>query len=291
MLTIFTSARPFTDPHIAIIQRNAIASWKQLRPACEIIIVGDEEGVAEIAREFSLTHIPKVKKNAEGKPLKSAVFEEALKRASHDLVCFVNADIILFNDLPDAVKRIPLKKFLLAGRRWDVDIKKPIPYPAFAAPESTSHPRYEMALRKKVEKEGRMHGPSALDYVVFPKHVNLSMPPFAMNRGGWDNWIIYRFKELRIPIIDGTSSITSIHQNHPSHIIKNLWRTSAQARKELRLAGGFSSFLTLREADLLLTPYGLQKPPFPRNILARLSFYKPWRLLLALKRWTQQYHS
>ena len=51
MLTIFTSARPFTDPHIATIQRNAIISWKKLRPHCEIIIVGDEEGV------LSLIHI------------------------------------------------------------------------------------------------------------------------------------------------------------------------------------------------------------------------------------------
>lgn len=282
MLTIFTSARPFTDPHIAIIQRNAIASWKKLRPYCEIIIVGDEEGVGEVAKEFSLIHIKSVKKNAEGKPLKNAVFSEAIQRAQSNLMCFVNADILLFNDLLEAIKRIPLADFLLAGRRWDVDIKKPIPF---------SHPQCETALRKKVKKEGKLHGFSALDYVVFPKRVKLLMPPFAMNRGGWDNWIIYRFKELRIPVIDGTSSITSIHQNHKSHIIKNLWRTNAQARKELRLAGGFSSLLTLREADLLLTPDGLQKPPFPRNILARLSFYKPWRLFFALKRWIQQYHS
>jgi len=282
MLTIFTSARPFTDPHIATIQRNAIASWRKLCPACEIIIVGDEAGVAEVAREFGLIHISNVTKNAEGKPLKSAVFEEALKRASHDLVCFVNADIILFPDLLDSVKKIPLKKFLLAGRRWDVDIKKPIPF---------SHPQCEMALRKKMAKEGTLHGPSALDYVVFQKNINLAMPPFAMNRGGWDNWIIGRFKALHIPVIDGTPSITSIHQNHPGHIIKNLWRTNEQARRELGLAGGFSSFLTLREADLLLTPSGLQKPPFPYNALSRLSFYKPWRRLLALKRWTQQYLS
>lgn len=282
MITIFTSARPFSNPHINLIQRNAIASWKKLRPSCEIIIVGDEEGIAQVAREFDLIHISNVEKNAEGKPLKNAVFREAIKKASHKLVCFVNADILLLNDLLEAVKRIPLANFLLAGRRWDVDIKKPIPF---------SHPQYEMALRNKVKKEGNLHGPAALDYVVFPKHVDLAMPPFAMNRGGWDNWIIYRFKSLRIPVIDATAAVTSVHQNHPMHLIKNLWRENPLARNELALAGGFSSFLTLREADLLLTPYGLEKPPFPRKALAYLAFYKPWRLLLALKRWAQQYLS
>lgn len=51
MLTLFTIAKPFRGP-FAVIQRNTIRSWTLLRPACEIILFGDDDGSAEIAAEF-----------------------------------------------------------------------------------------------------------------------------------------------------------------------------------------------------------------------------------------------
>src|SRR6266853_4649960 len=47
VLTIFASAKPFHG-HTGVIQRNAIASWTRLRPRPEIILFGNEPGVAEI---------------------------------------------------------------------------------------------------------------------------------------------------------------------------------------------------------------------------------------------------
>ena len=52
MLTIFAVPKPFRG-HIGVIQRNAIRSWTLLRPACDIILMGNEEGIAEIAAEFN----------------------------------------------------------------------------------------------------------------------------------------------------------------------------------------------------------------------------------------------
>jgi hypothetical protein len=46
MLTIFAIPKPFRG-HIGVIQRNAICSWLELRQACEIILLGDDEGTAE----------------------------------------------------------------------------------------------------------------------------------------------------------------------------------------------------------------------------------------------------
>jgi hypothetical protein len=54
MLTIFTIPKPFRG-HIEVIQRNAIESWLRLRPQCEIILCGDDPGVAEAASEYSST--------------------------------------------------------------------------------------------------------------------------------------------------------------------------------------------------------------------------------------------
>ena len=40
LLTLFSAPKPFTDPHIALIQYNAIQSWTLL-PDVEIILLGD----------------------------------------------------------------------------------------------------------------------------------------------------------------------------------------------------------------------------------------------------------
>ena len=40
------------------------------------------------------------------------------------------------------------------------------------------------------------------------------MPPFIIGRPGWDNWMIYHCRMNDIDVIDATSSITAVHQNH-----------------------------------------------------------------------------
>jgi hypothetical protein len=43
-LTIFSAPKPFTNPHIDIIQRNAIRSWVEMDSRVEVILIGDEQG-------------------------------------------------------------------------------------------------------------------------------------------------------------------------------------------------------------------------------------------------------
>ena len=49
LITLFSAPKPFTNPHIAMIQRNAIKSWTLL-PDVEVILLGEEEGLAEAAQ-------------------------------------------------------------------------------------------------------------------------------------------------------------------------------------------------------------------------------------------------
>ena len=51
-LTIFSAPKKFTDPHINIIQRNAIQSWQSLGPEVDVILVGEEDRMAEVADEY-----------------------------------------------------------------------------------------------------------------------------------------------------------------------------------------------------------------------------------------------
>ena len=127
-MTIFTIPKPFTNSHINIIQRNAIKSWTLLKPTCEIILLGDDDGVAEIAKEFNLKHIPNVKCNEFGTPLLNSAFELAKQASKNDLLTYINSDIILLSNFINIVKYLPDKEFLITGARWDIDIKNLIDY-------------------------------------------------------------------------------------------------------------------------------------------------------------------
>ncbi len=76
MLTIFTVPKPFRG-HIGTIQRNAIRSWTRLRPECEVLLCGDDEGTAETAAELGVRHIAGIATNEMGSPLLSSVFAKA----------------------------------------------------------------------------------------------------------------------------------------------------------------------------------------------------------------------
>lgn len=51
MLTIFSCPKPFHG-HIRVIQMNVIQSCVRLSPSGEIILFGEEEGIAEAASRF-----------------------------------------------------------------------------------------------------------------------------------------------------------------------------------------------------------------------------------------------
>jgi len=45
------------------------------------------------------------------------------------------------------------------------------------------------------------------------------MPPFAIGRAGWDNWMIFQARENDWLVVDATADLMIIHQNHDySHL-------------------------------------------------------------------------
>jgi hypothetical protein len=54
LITIFSAPKPFTNPHIARIQRNAIRSWAMLAPEAEVVLLGEEDGLAQAAAELGV---------------------------------------------------------------------------------------------------------------------------------------------------------------------------------------------------------------------------------------------
>jgi hypothetical protein len=212
MLTIFTSPKPFGfNPHIDMIQHNAIESWTRLGDDVEVLLIGDEPGMAEIANDLGIRHLKDVRHNQRGTPYVSAVFSLARENARHSLLCFANADIIFLEDLltgADHVRR-QFENFLILGQRWNLNITQPIDFTD----------DWLRNLRQQVDRVGRRHGPLGSDYFVFERGLLRHMPDFALGRPGWDNWTIYAGRAAGVPVIDATEAITVIHQDHDySHL-------------------------------------------------------------------------
>jgi hypothetical protein len=74
-------------------------------------------------------------------------------------------------------------------------------------------------LKTALSQTGSLHLPAGSDYFTFPRHLFTEIPDFAIGRAGWDNWMIYQAKQQDWMVVDGTPSITVIHQNHDySHL-------------------------------------------------------------------------
>ncbi len=131
MLTFFTTAKPFVG-HIGVIQRNAIRSWQRLHPDIEIILMGDDAGAAEACAELGVRHIAEVRRNKYRTKYLADIYERARAAARHEILCHINCDIILKVDFLRAVERVAAreKRFLMAGRRWDVDVTTAIDFGA-----------------------------------------------------------------------------------------------------------------------------------------------------------------
>lgn len=255
---------------MGIIQRNALASWARLRPACEVLVFGDEEGTAEMVRELALEHVPTVLRNERGTPLVSGLFAEAERRARHRVLVYANADMILLDDLVRAVARVQyLPRFLLCGRRWNLQLHEQLTFDG----------DWALRLRAAVAGDGRLAIPGAIDYFAFPHDMYGPIPPFAVGRPEWDQWMLYRARALGAPLIDATTAVLAIHQDHDYEHLARL--APATAQHEAARNRDLAQFhrLDLRCATHLLTPTRLRRALGLSHLLRRLAslpkFYLP----------------
>lgn len=231
LITLFSAPKPFTDPHVATIQRNAIQSWK-LIPEVEVLLLGDEDGLAEAARELGVRHLPNVRRNENGTPLISSMFQLARAESESGLLCIINTDMILLPDFLEAAQRVSKLKerFVLLSQRWDLDVTQPLNFPA----------EWPDRLRSTVLHQGSLHRPAGSDFFLFPRTCYNAVPDFAIGRAGWDNWMIYKARQEKWPVVDCTPSVMIVHQNHDYSHLPNgqAHYTHPETDENIRLAGG-----------------------------------------------------
>jgi hypothetical protein len=249
MLTLFTTAKPFNG-HNGIIQRNALKSWKLLHPDVEVILFGNDTGSAETAAQLGLRHDPHVARTDSGAIRLDDMFCRAQTVARHDLLCYSNCDILLLGDFLRALEQVSMKfaQFLMVGRRWDIEIASPIDF---------ENPDWEKRTRSRALAANHQQGNWWIDYFVFSRgFYGKDIPPFAVGRTSWDNWLVWRGCSSGYPVIDASRAVVAVHQNHDyGHHpggTKGIWK-GAEAKRNLQLAGGLKHLGCISDATAVLT--------------------------------------
>ncbi|MGH9744588.1 MAG: hypothetical protein ACRD59_00585 [Candidatus Acidiferrales bacterium] len=252
MLTLFTTAKPFRG-HIGIIQRNALKSWTLLHPGAEVILFGDDEGAREAALDLGLRHVPHVERNEHGTKFLASIFDQAQELARHERLCYANCDIVLTSDFAHALSAVAnrFSQFLMVGQRWDTDIRNPIDF---------DEPEWQVRLRQQARFANHQRPPHWIDYFAFSRGLYLrNAPALVIGRPGWDNWLLWKARASGAAVVDASSAVLAVHQNHDYSYHPDgeagVWQ-GEEAQSNYTLLEGGRCFRTIENATHRLTPSG-----------------------------------
>jgi hypothetical protein len=245
VLTVFALPKPFVGS-TADIQRTAVESWLALGRGVQVVLVGDESGIAEAAHELGTEHVARVSRNESGTPMLDDAFARVDEVSRHRWRCYVNADVLLDEDIFDALERVlaRMPSFMLVGQTRDLE--------AELVSADLEHRRL-VALER-----GALRGVAALDWFVFPVGYVDPLPPFAVGRAGFDNWLVWKGRQSG-PVVDCTAAVVAIHQAHGyDHVAggKQAAYYGREAARNVELAGGRSRIYTLHDASHVLRADG-----------------------------------
>lgn len=203
MLTLFTTCKPF----VGDVGRNkyaALETWTRLEPRPEVLLLGDDHEAAEVAVDLGLVHIPIVERHVDGKPLVSSLFRLAFQHATSPLLCYLDADVLLLdNGLIKAARALQAERAFVA----------------IGASASATGFDGEHLIRPRDFRHNE-RGIWGMDYFLFRRDAQTftDLPPFPINAGGWDNWLIYSARRRGMRVINATALIHPVHLDHPPRV-------------------------------------------------------------------------
>ncbi|CAN8075050.1 unnamed protein product [Agarophyton chilense] len=223
-LHFFTSPKPFvgTDNDAQI---RAIKSWTQLNPRPRITLLGDGAGYARVCAKYRLHHERNIDHSFLQVPMLNSMLH-VINSSSAEIVVFLNADILLFDDFLYAVRKLQTDfapGWLGIAARWDVFST---PY----RPNSLLRRSMRQQAVKKARSEGTLHTYGGIDLWVWDTSpgplLKATVPKFIFGRGRYDNWLTHQsIIEGWRSVVDLSEAVTLVHVTHNYHLVKGV-RTS-----------------------------------------------------------------
>src|SRR6185503_20249734 len=139
----------------------------------------------------------------------------------------------------------------------EVDVRTPIEF---------GDANWDTHLKRKANANGILRTPFAMDYFLFTRGLFETIPPFAVGRARYDNWLIWRARRARAMVIDATGFVSAIHQRHDySHLAggKRQAYYGPEAKRNQELAGKWRYFHVYSPMDAThsLSPEGIRRRP------------------------------
>jgi hypothetical protein len=270
MYTIFSCPKEFSSL-FGVIQRNAINSWLNLRPTPKIILFGIEDD--EIKKEFdneNITFLPIKDFNEYKTPFIDKIFKTAMSLSNTNTLCYVNSDIILFNDFSSTINILQKKnKFFGVGRRYNIEIDQIVKFDD------------ENTEIKKYLSYAKIDSYTGSDYFIFDKNSIKNIPSFLIGRTCWDNWLMHYASKNELNLTDCTSDILCIHQKHDYSHIKtstNNHYKGIEREHNFKQLGGIDKLYDIRDSNFLLKNQKLKKNYSIESIFHK--FLRKTKLLL-----------
>ena len=218
--------------------------------------MGDDEGYAAAARDFGIEHVKDVECGASRLPLVNSMVRIAEARARNELMLYVAADTLLFDDLVAAagVVRKRFEKFCIVAGRHHIRLDEPIDFGAAGWADSIR------ARATGTTRDDIMAG----DVFLYSRGLWGEIPAFSEGRTAVDNWLHYRTLERKGALVDATPAVMTLHQDHDySHHPQGVQGVfyGADASENRRLAGGSRQMLNRDSANWMLDASGLRRPP------------------------------
>jgi hypothetical protein len=266
-LTLFGCLKPLRSEHVETIQRNAIASWLLLPGRPEVILFGGGDS-ARLAAELGTRYSGEIAYTGTGAPLLDSLFQAAEELATGDVLAYVNADIVLMSDFASAARRVSRRRrpFLMVGQRTDLDVTGRL--------DLTEG--WEARLRERAAREGSLNSHVAIDYFVFRRGLWGEIPPLAVGRASFDNWLLRRALDMGAALVDATPVVTAVHQNHGyDHVPGGAPEvySGAEADRNMELAGGAPKLSFIHDSTHMLTRRFLLPAVAPRYLRQRWRRY------------------
>lgn len=152
----------------------------------------------------------------------------------------------------------------MVGQRWDTDVTEPIDF---------SDGQWASRLRDRARAANHQRPPNWIDYFAFSRGLYLgNTPPFVIGRPGWDNWLLWKARASGAAVVDVSTVVLAIHQNHDYAYHPDgeagVWQGEEAQRNYALLEEG-RCFRTMENATHLLTSTGFQRNLRHWTILAR----------------------
>lgn len=233
--TIVTVPFPFTGRN-GTRQRNAIKSWMLLMPRPEIIVMGVEAGVREIAEEYGLRHIGNIGRNQCGDLDCADILQKAQDAATYNDIVYMDCDVILMPNFPAALHyaAVHYPQYTLISGRWEMSTPRV---------ELSFSPGWEKHVTAKIFR----HIEYGTDFHAFPKGLYDKLPDFSIGAGAWDGWMIWYAAQRGAAVVRMDDCKAAIHMWHWPRILVRRGK-----RRNERLAGTHK--LWVPDATIKLTP-------------------------------------